>query len=91
MKIDLRLARKDLALLVEQIRELKRRRAESGQPHWTGADIRELGILKDNATHMCMMLAHRRGRIHLKRFSSLDEQAKALGTFGQMYVLSVAA
>jgi hypothetical protein len=98
-RIDKRAARQDLALIVESIRELKHRRGESHQPHWTGADIRELEILKDNATHMCMMLAHSRGRVHLKtrivngvkQVWSLERQEKQLASFWERYGMKPAA
>jgi hypothetical protein len=84
MRINLQAARQDLSLLVENIRELKRRRGESHQPHWIPADIRELGILKDNATLLCSLLAHRRKRLHL-RDTTLEKQEKYVIPALRMY------
>lgn len=85
MKIDVKRARIDLAVIVERIRELKRRRAESHQPHWTGDDARDLLALKHEATLTCVMLAHRRKRLHLRALGSLDKQAELLGDWWKRY------
>jgi hypothetical protein len=88
MKIDVKKARNDLAGLVERIRELKRRRAESRQPRWTADDARDLIALKHDATLTCAMLAHRRNRVHLRARGGLDEQAKLLGDWWKRYAVS---
>jgi len=85
MKIDVKRARTDLAGIVQRIRELKRRRAESYQPHWTADDARDLGGLKREATLTCAMLAHRRRRLHLRALGSLDKQAELLGDWWKRY------
>jgi hypothetical protein len=87
MKIDVKRARADLAVLVDRIRELKRRRAEPRQPRWTGDDARDLLALKHEATLTCAMLAHRRNRVHLRARGGLDEQAKLLGDWWKRYAL----
>jgi hypothetical protein len=85
MNIDVTRARRDLAGIVARIRDLKRRRGEPRQPRWTGDDARDLLGLKREATLTCAMLAHRRGRLHLRAFGSLDKQAELLGDWWRRY------
>jgi hypothetical protein len=87
MKIDVKRARHDLAGIVARIRELKRRRSEPHQPHWTADDARDLLALKREATLACAMLAHRRGRLHLRALGSLDAQAELLGDWWKRYAV----
>jgi hypothetical protein len=87
MKIDLVKARHDLAGMVARIRELKRRRAEPRQPHWTACDAHALIALKRESTLACAMLAHRRGRLHLRALGSLEAQAELLGDWWRRYAL----
>ena len=70
---------------MERIRELKRRRAEPHQPHWTASDARDLRELKHQATLICAMLAHRRRRLHLRSLGSLGKQAELLGDWWKRY------
>jgi hypothetical protein len=64
----------ELNLVIQQIKELKYRRAQSGQPNWVWKDMRELSFLKDLATSHCTILAHRHGKLHLKRLENLEAQ-----------------
>jgi hypothetical protein len=85
MTIDVKRARRDLAGLVEHLRELKRRRGEPRQPRWTASDARDLLALKREATLTCAVLAHRRGRLHLRALGSLEAQAELLGDWWRRY------
>jgi hypothetical protein len=85
MTIDVKRARRDLARIVAHIRELKRRRREPRQPRWTASDARDLLAFKREATLTCVMLAHRRGRLHLRALGSLEAQAERLGDWWRRY------
>ena len=87
MNIDVTKTRADLASLVERIRDLKRRRTESRQPRWTADDARDLIWLKREATLTCVLLAHRRNRLHLRSLGNLEKQAALLGEWWKRYAL----
>ena len=87
MKIDVKKARKDLALVVDRIRALKRIRSESHQPRWTAVEAHDLYTLKREATLTCAMLAHRRQRLHLRALGSLEKQAEMIGDWWKRYAL----
>jgi hypothetical protein len=87
MKIDVKKARFDLAGIEERIRDLKLQRGEPHQPRWTPEDARDLLGLKRQATLTCALLAHRRGRVHLRALGGLAEQAKLLGDWPQRYAV----
>lgn len=57
--------RADLKSLVEQIRANKAIHRESGQPNLTMRVRWDLIALKEEATRLCCLRAHLRGKIHL--------------------------
>lgn len=65
MPMNISQIRADLRSLVEQIRANKAIHRESGQPRLTMQVRWDLIALKEEATRLCCLRAHLRGRIHL--------------------------
>jgi hypothetical protein len=96
MQIDLKKVQSDLAARVVTIRELKKLRSESGQPNWSGDKARSLIGWQYQVTLLHMVLAHSRGRLHLRkwgsdRYETLEDQEKVARVFWDKYALPAAA
>lgn len=96
MTIDRQRVRNDLAARALFVKELKRAQRESGQPSWSGEKARLLIGWQVQVTLLCMVLAHSRGRMHLRkwgpeRYENLADQEKVVLALREKYVVPAAA
>lgn len=76
MKIDRALLRADIAATTQQIRELKEIMRESGQPRLTWRVRADLAAAKMQATLLCSVAAHARGRLHRPKVQDKEAQER---------------
>ena len=88
---DIKRIRLDIRATALAIQTLKHRFRESHQPNLQPGDHYALMKLKHRATLLCSLRASMRGKIHLKRFASAEEQSKFVGDFGKDFLRAAAA
>jgi hypothetical protein len=82
MKLNVEAWKAELDRVVAAIRELKSKRTESHRPRWVaGQDDHALAELKREATLLCCIRAHSRGRLHFGQHEDWDlaKQAEFIG------------
>lgn len=77
MKLDIQKLKKALRDTAGDIKKLKTEMRQSGY-NPSAKEYRQLGLLKYEATRLCSIRAHGRGRVHMKG-STLEDQADYIG------------
>jgi hypothetical protein len=91
MTMNTKLIKNLLKKTAEEIIHLKGIFREPHQPRLSWKHRHELAYAKQRATILCSIQAHRRGKIHLRHFGTLEEQAAFIGDQWKTYELEEAA